>query len=70
MSDTSTKSQVWVAFGHAGAVGSIHRTADGYGVRMLNDSEFRGVYPSLSVAQSALHSHMLPGSDLPEYHEH
>jgi len=70
MSDTGTKSQVWVAFGPAGAVGSIHRTADGYGVRMLNDAEFRGVYPSLAVAQSALHSNMLPGSDLPEFHEH
>lgn len=70
MSDTSTKSQVWVAFGQAGAIGSIHRTAGGYGVRMLNDADFRGIYPNLAIAQSALHSNMLPGSDLPEFREH
>ena len=65
-----TKAQVWVAFGQAGAVGSIHRTDAGFGVKMLNDKEFRGIYPTLDVAQSALHSSMLPGSDRPEFKEH
>ena len=66
----STKGQVWVAFGQAGAVGSIHRTPNGYGVKLLNDAEFRGEYPTLDIAQSALHSSLLPGTDRPEFREH
>jgi len=67
---TATKTQVWVAFSPAGAVGSIHHLDNGYGVRMLNDSDYRGIYPTLDVAQSALHANMLPGSDRPEFKEH
>ena len=67
---TATKTQVWVAFSQAGAVGSIHHLAAGYGVRMLNDSDYRGIYPTLDVAQSALHANLLPGSDRPEFKEH
>ena len=71
MSDRSTVTeQRWVAFGSAGAVGSIHRTADGYEVRLMSDETPRGAYPTLDVAKSALHASMLPGSDWPEYREH
>lgn len=61
--------KTWVAFGAAGAVGSIHSADDGYEVRMLKDGS-KGTYPSLEVAKSALHSHLLPGSDWPEFREH
>jgi hypothetical protein len=71
MSDRVTATeQRWVAFGSAGAVGSIHRTADGYEVRLMSDEAPRGTYPTLDVAKSALHASMLPGSDWPEYREH
>lgn len=71
MSDRSTVTQQrWVAFGLAGAVGSIHRSGDGYEVRVLGDATPRGSYPSLDVAKSALHASMMPGSDWPEYREH
>ncbi|QEE61500.1 methyltransferase [Salinibacterium sp. dk2585] len=61
--------KTWVAFGPAGAVGSIHSTDHGYEVRMLSGGS-TGVYPSLDVAKSALHSNLLPGSDWPEFREH
>ncbi|PRY70072.1 hypothetical protein B0I08_101197 [Glaciihabitans tibetensis] len=70
MSDKTTIYQNWVAFGPAGAVGSIHRTDDGYIFRLLGDSEPRATYPSLEVAKSALHAALLPGSDWPEFREH
>jgi hypothetical protein len=62
--------QTWVAFGPAGALGSIHRVKDGYTFKLLSDDGFRGVYPSLEVAQSALYASLLPGSDWPEFREH
>jgi hypothetical protein len=62
--------QRWVAFGAAGAVGSIHRTADGFAVRMIDGSQREAVYPTVEVAKSALHAAMAPGSDWPEYREH
>ena len=71
MSDRNTVTeQRWVAFGTAGAVGSIHRSDDGYEVRLMKDSAALGTYPTLDVAKSALHASMLPGSDWPEYREH
>jgi hypothetical protein len=71
MSDRDTVTdQRWVAFGSSGAVGSIHRTGDGYEVRLMKDDAVLGSYPTLEVAKSALHASMLPGSDWPEYREH
>jgi hypothetical protein len=67
--DTTTE-QRWVAFGPSGAIGSVQRTADGFAVRLLDDREPRGVYPTLDVAKSAVHASMLPGSDWPEFREH
>lgn len=71
MSDRQTVTeQRWVAFGTSGAVGSIHRTDDGFEVRLMSDDNARGTYPTLDVAKSALHASMLPGSDWPDYREH
>ena len=71
MSDRNTLTdQRWVAFGTAGAVGSIHRLDEGFEVRLISDATPRGVYPTLDVAKSALHASMLPGSDWPEFREH
>ena len=67
--DTATE-QRWVAFGTAGAVGSIHRTDDGFEVRLMKDDTALGSYPSLDVAKSALHAGMLPGSEWPDFREH
>lgn len=70
MNNQTMTGQRWVAFGPAGAVGSIHRTDQGFGLKLVRDAEFRGVYPSLDVAKSALHAAMSPGSDWPEFREH
>lgn len=69
MSDNTMTGQRWIAFGPAGAVGSIHRTESGFLVRMLDGSEERE-YPSLDVAKSALHATLPAGSDWPEFREH
>jgi hypothetical protein len=69
MDDTVTGQQRWVAFGPAGAVGSIHRTTEGFAVRLLDGSPDRE-YPTLDVAKSALHATMAPGSDWPDFREH
>jgi hypothetical protein len=70
MSDNTMTGQRWVAFGPAGAIGSIHRTEDGFTVRLLDGSPDRGPYPALDVAKSALHATLPPGSDWPEFREH
>jgi hypothetical protein len=71
MSDNTTTmtGQRWVAFGPAGALGSIHRTDDGFLLKMLDGSEERS-YPSLEVAKSALHATLPTGCDWPEFKEH
>ncbi len=70
MTESATVERRWVAFGPAGAVGSIHRTAEGFRVRLIDDADYRGSYPSLEVAKSALHAAMAPGSEWPEFREH
>jgi hypothetical protein len=70
MMSTSTMTQRWVAFGPAGAVGSIHRNDDGYLVKMISDGRYRGVYGTLNAAKNALHAALGPGADWPEFHEH
>ncbi|MHB1171549.1 MAG: methyltransferase [Lacisediminihabitans sp.] len=62
--------QTWVAFGPAGAVGSIHRIDDGFTFKLVRDDDFRASYPSLEVAKSALHASLLPGAEWPEFREH
>jgi hypothetical protein len=67
---STTTMQRWVAFGPAGAVGSIHRNDDGYLVKMERDGRYRGVFGTLNAAKSALHAAMGPGAEWPEFHEH
>ena len=70
MSDNTTMSgQRWVAFGPAGALGSIHRTDDGFTLKLLHGSEER-TYPTLDVAKSALLATLPAGSERPEFREH
>ncbi len=70
MSNHTRTGQTWVAFGPAGAVGSIHRVDGGFTFKLMSDDDFRATYPSLDVAKSALHASLLPGSDWPEFREH
>ena len=61
--------QRWVAFGPAGAIGSIHRADGGFLLKMLDGTADRQ-YPSLEVAKSALHASLPSGADWPEFREH
>lgn len=70
MSEVTLTGQTWVAFGPAGAVGSIHRVDRGYTFKLVADGDFRAVYPSLGVAKSALHASLVPGAEWPEFREH
>ncbi len=70
MTESTTVEQRWVAFGSAGAVGTIHRVGADYRVKLIDDAEYRGTYPSLEVAKSALHAALAPGSEWPEFREH
>ncbi|QIG40516.1 methyltransferase [Microbacterium sp. 4R-513] len=70
MSETQTR-RLWVAFGPAGAVGTIEKTGgSAYAVKMAGADAPIGTYPSMDVAKNALHAHMKPGSDWPEFREH
>ena len=60
----------WVAMGPAGALGSVHSVEGGFTFKLLTDDGYRGVYPTLDVAQSALYAALLPGSEWPEFREH
>ena len=70
MSDMTLTGQTWVAFGPAGAVGSVHRIEEGYTFKLLADDDFRAAYPSLDVAKSALYAALVPGEEWPEFREH
>lgn len=61
---------LWVAIGPAGALGSVHSVEGGFTFKLLTDDDYRGIYPSLEVAQSALHASLLPGSEWPEFRAH
>jgi hypothetical protein len=65
-----TIDQTWVASGPAGAVGVIHRTGSDYAFRLLADDVTHSGYPSLAIAKSALHAHLAPGTDWPDFTEH
>ncbi|WP_228509406.1 methyltransferase [Curtobacterium sp. VKM Ac-2865] len=66
-SDTAT----WVAVGPAGAVGAIHRAADGFRVELYGVRAGRGgTYPSLETAKGAVHKALGPLASRPEFHAH
>lgn len=60
----------WVAFGPAGAIGSIHSVDEGYTFKLMDDGDYRGVFPTLDAAKNALQATMPSGSERPEYREH
>ena len=68
--DVTTIDHRWVAFGPAGAVGSVLRDEHGFTVRMMREDADRGPYPTLEIAKNALHAAMGPGADRPEFREH
>lgn len=70
MDQTTLTGRTWVAFGPAGAVGSIHSVEGGYTFKLLGDESYRAVYPTLDVTKSALHASLPPGSEWPEFREH
>lgn len=65
-----TIDQTWVASGPAGAIGVVQRSGSDYSFRLLADDVEHGGYPSLAIAKSALHAHLAPGSDWPDFIEH
>lgn len=70
MGDVTLTGKTWVAFGPAGAVGSVHSVEGGYTYKLLNDTEYGGVFPTLEVAKNALVSKLPPGTERPEFREH
>jgi len=56
--------------GPAGALGSVHSVEGGFTFKLMTDDGYRGIYPTLDVAQSALYASLLPGSQWPEFREH
>ena len=70
MSGMAPSEQTWVAFGPNGAVGSIHRGADGFTVKVLADETPVGSFDSLDAAKGALHAALPAGSEWPEFREH
>ena len=70
MSDVTLTGQTWVAFGPAGALGSVHAVEGGFTFKLITDDAFRAVYPTLVAAQGALYASLLPGTEWPEFREH
>jgi hypothetical protein len=70
MSDTTLVRSHWVAFGPAGALGSIDSVKGGFTFSLLGDTAPRGIYPTLAVAKSALHASLEHGAEWPEFKEH
>lgn len=63
---TTQMDMLWVAYGKAGAVGTIRHVDDEFHV-MMSDRHEVGAYPTLEVAKGALISHLKPGSARPEF---
>lgn len=70
MSTTAQTDALWVAYGERGVAGSIRHTGDDYVVTMAGADSTLGTYPSMSIAKSALHAAMRPGSDWPTFRQH
>jgi len=69
MTDTTTR-RLWVAYGPTGAAGMIRTDGGAYVVTMAGADAPVGSYESLDVAKNALHAHLKPGADWPEFREH
>jgi hypothetical protein len=65
------KNRVWVAYGAAGAIGSIKEIDGGaFEVQLAGKDDPVGTYPELEIAKRALHARMRPGADRPDFHRH
>ena len=62
--------KIWVAIGPSGVVGSIHQSRAGFTFKLLRDSDYRAIFPTLDIAKQALHASLLPGSERSEFREH
>lgn len=68
---TTTTSTLWLAYGSEGRVVGTIRKADGtYTVTMAGAAQSLGSYPTMDIAKNALHGHMTPGSDWPQFRQH
>ena len=70
MSDATLTTHVWVAFGPAGAIGSVHTVTDGFAFRLMGETLRPAVYPTLEVAKKALYACLPTGTEWPEFREH
>ena len=62
---------LWVAYGAEGnVVGTVRKTDEGYTSTIAGASESIGTYPTMDIAKNALHGHLPPGSDWPQFREH
>jgi hypothetical protein len=69
--NTTTTSALWLAYGPDGnVVGSIRKSDDAYTVTMAGAAEVLGTYPTMEIAKNALHGHLTPGADWPQFREH
>lgn len=67
---STTSSALWVAYGSEGkVVGTIRRSDDGYTATIADADASVGTYPSMDIAKNALHGHLPPGSDWPQFRE-
>ncbi len=66
-----SSSILWVAYGSEGnVVGSVRKDDDGYTVTIAGAEASLGTYPSMDIAKNALHGHLAPGADWPQFREH
>lgn len=70
MTSTDT-SMLWLAYDSEGRVAGSIRKSDGtYTVTMAGADKSLGAYPDMEIAKKALHAHMAPGADWPQFREH
>ncbi len=68
---TTTSSTIWVAYGAEGnVVGTVRKAEDGYTSTVAGADASIGTYPTMDIAKNALHAHLAPGSDWPQFREH
>ena len=68
---STASSTLWVAYGAEGNVaGTVRKTDEGYTSTIAGASESIGTYPTMDIAKNALHGHLPPGSDWPQFREH
>lgn len=66
-----SSSSLWVAYGSEGnVVGTVRRADEGYTVTIAGADASLGTYPSMDIAKNALHGHLTPGAEWPQFREH